>query len=1049
MVKFSRALTLKPVINAVCWQWLLMMLLTPNTVLALCSGDYHGLAVINEVFKQSQGRQTDFYIEVKILSASLSNVDYDTWTLESCTASGCSGAIQLSRSDASNLPWIVTGKSLLGSGNYIDLSNGTFVILKDGNGDTIDYLSIAGYTNGIDNTCATAYEWQFPSSNTKNVRRVPDGAGNWDAQPGNSGGNTAGDDNTNSGGGGPEVVVNNVSTQQGQNLTFSVSLSASSGSDITVTYYTQDQTAIASRDYVGVASGSVVVRAGDSSANISVSTIGSGATINRTMRLILQSASTGSITGQVGVGTIIPPPAPSIDHFSISHSGSGVTCEAEAVTITAHDASHNPVAVTSDTSLTVTTSPAVTAILPANPVILSGDSRATLYINQSTSLSGIDIDVSGGSTSDLDDGGSEDALLSFAEAGFRFYADGNHTGVTPILTQVAGKPNTTAPGAQALTLRAVRTNSDTGACEAALQGSTTINIAYECNNPAVCTNSNDLSFSGSSTVSAQRNDDGVSLSYTPVSMQFDVNGEAPFSMRYADVGQLSLHARIDAAASVPEPAFVLEGSSNAFVVRPFGVSLDYGGQRSADYADDGLLNDSTGFNATWSPDGNGSAFMVAGQGFNLGLTAVVWQAADDSDSDGIPDAGANLYDNAITQNFGNETSGSAVTLSRTLVAPSGGDSGSFVSPVLTAGGGSSDFTNGVATASVSWDEVGIIDISASLLNYLGDSAANTTTTAASFGRFVPASFDVVVSDGSFAGAAGGFSYIGQSFGYDTVPSATIIARNALGGVTQNYTLGDFMKLTPSSIGRSFSGTDNAQLGADGLTLMAAATDMIAGSGTMSVLAPGQLSYTFDAADTFSFIKNSHSEIGPFISSLTINATSLNDADGVAATSLPSWSPAGIESRYGRWMMSNAFGPETESLVMRANVEYLNGSGNYEINTADNSTNITSLISTTPSGAAGAGEISGIVVGSGSTDLNFQAPLASGDAGWVFTSPYSLASPGANYTGVVDVQVDLSSLPWLRYDWVGSGTLVDHPGVSASFGQFRGHDRIIYWREVAP
>jgi MSHA biogenesis protein MshQ len=55
----------------------------------------------------------------------------------------------------------------------------------------------------------------------------------------------------------------------------------------------------------------------------------------------------------------------------------------------------------------------------------------------------------------------------------------------------------------------------------------------------------------------------------------------------------------------------------------------------------------------------------------------------------------------------------------------------------------------------------------------------------------------------------------------------------------------------------------------------------------------------------------------------------------------------------------------------------------------------------------------------------------------------LSSPGATNTGSVDVTLDAPS--WLEYDWTGSGP--QDPFGTAIFGQFRGHDKVIYWREV--
>jgi MSHA biogenesis protein MshQ len=37
--------------------------------------------------------------------------------------------------------------------------------------------------------------------------------------------------------------------------------------------------------------------------------------------------------------------------------------------------------------------------------------------------------------------------------------------------------------------------------------------------------------------------------------------------------------------------------------------------------------------------------------------------------------------------------------------------------------------------------------------------------------------------------------------------------------------------------------------------------------------------------------------------------------------------------------------------------------------------------------------------------------------------------------------------WLKYDWNNNGSYVDKPRAIATFGVFRGNDRIISWREV--
>ena len=68
---------------------------------------------------------------------------------------------------------------------------------------------------------------------------------------------------------------------------------------------------------------------------------------------------------------------------------------------------------------------------------------------------------------------------------------------------------------------------------------------------------------------------------------------------------------------------------------------------------------------------------------------------------------------------------------------------------------------------------------------------------------------------------------------------------------------------------------------------------------------------------------------------------------------------------------------------------------------------------------------------------------------------SLIGPGAGNDGTVDIVVDLSvatgaGLPWLQYDWPSDGNMDgvpdDDPVGRATFGIFRGNNRIIYMRE---
>ena len=156
--------------------------------------------------------------------------------------------------------------------NAINLGKGGMsVLLQDSNGDTIDYLSVDGYDNNQDTSCTPAYDWQAPASNTHALFRDPDGNGTWVHKSGNSGGNTQG--GTNAGSGSPLVSITDAIVSPGDTAVFDVTMDQTSSSDVTVTYQTQDASAVAGTDYTAQ-SGTITIPAGNTGPiTISVPTV--------------------------------------------------------------------------------------------------------------------------------------------------------------------------------------------------------------------------------------------------------------------------------------------------------------------------------------------------------------------------------------------------------------------------------------------------------------------------------------------------------------------------------------------------------------------------------------------------------------------------------------------------------------------------------------------------------------------------------------------------------------------------------------------------------
>lgn len=57
------------------------------------------------------------------------------------------------------------------------------------------------------------------------------------------------------------------------------------------------------------------------------------------------------------------------------------------------------------------------------------------------------------------------------------------------------------------------------------------------------------------------------------------------------------------------------------------------------------------------------------------------------------------------------------------------------------------------------------------------------------------------------------------------------------------------------------------------------------------------------------------------------------------------------------------------------------------------------------------------------------------------------APGAGNMGSFTMKVSPENYPWLTFDWDGDGLHDNGPHAQFNFGSYRGHDRVIYWREI--
>ena len=205
----------------------ILLSLNPLQAMAACS-PYAGQATLNEFFKDrtNQANDVDDFLEVKLLDTSIPFSVYSQWTVEVCEdnepgnnndADGCSGEVSISAFTDTTVPWLVLRDNSIG--RYFNLKTGFDAILKDSNGDVIDYISVDGYNALEDPSCTGAslpYDTTFgaPGASDKFIFRVPDGTGDWDSAEGASEPPTE-DDSNDGGVDVPALSFSNVSIEQG------------------------------------------------------------------------------------------------------------------------------------------------------------------------------------------------------------------------------------------------------------------------------------------------------------------------------------------------------------------------------------------------------------------------------------------------------------------------------------------------------------------------------------------------------------------------------------------------------------------------------------------------------------------------------------------------------------------------------------------------------------------------------------------------------------------------------------------------------------------
>lgn len=529
---------------------------------------------------------------------------------------------------------------------------------------------------------------------------------------------------------------------------------------------------------------------------------------------------------------------------------------------------------------------------------------------------------------------------------------------------------------------------------------TPVEIAIECSSPATCSAEagSDFFLNGSPVTKTNA---GSALTYTNANITFDAeNGVTLGNLQYNDAGQVTIHIRVGTATV-----------SKTVVVYPEKLQLQTDAVATA--------GANTNLQVTARSKGIVLPNYQPGQ-----LQVALERSLPNILPNGIDFSGqlSSNYFNTLADGVG--TSNGAGTNKRRLTSFE-----SLSSPLV--------FNNGVGVLPVSYSEVGNALFDIVDANYFGETLSASVSTASDREvKFIPAYFRLENSTHNYGAFCGSFQYLGQNFFSASGTEIDLQAYNNGGTPTRYYDSGTGGGIFAFSTAGLLSNRTYIDL-VGGHTLGVNAAGSVTLSGASDYDAT--FTMTISSADSFNIAKQATltaplSSGSDYDVSLRIPGSDLTDANNVGIEGAPAnvdVGPltSGVEVREGRFVLANGFGPENESLSMPFAVQYFDGS-DWIVNTDDSCMQFDAinLVSN---------DASSVISTSGSGTL--QEGVTTNAAGTIQIDAFGS-------TREIPVEYEIpADLLFLQFNWNGSGP--ENPSATASFGQFRGNDRIIHWREV--
>jgi MSHA biogenesis protein MshQ len=734
---------------------------------------------------------------------------------------------------------------------------------------------------------------------------------------------------------------------------------------------------------------------------------------------------------------------PEIDHFRIEHPAEVLTCQSANITIRACIDENCTEEFADPTTVTFSIYAEDTGdLVSSNMYTFTGNidlplrhtTAETLYLRLENPSIGAENNLYCNNEERI----NQQCWIEFVDTAI--FIDGDSSDAendSDIVTQIAGKPSNENPDAKTFQVKVLRTDENTGACVPALIADGTAKFSYLV--PEIAHGLTDNTFSVNS------NGDSTSLfaANTPKDLDliFDNNGVASFDLTSTDTGKYQLQVSMDILVTdengnpltdidgnPTNETYTVSDTSNTFIVRPLAVFVDATGNPNA-------------------LDSEGFKFTTAGNDFTLNFKALSWNGNANSEGEWSAAPASNLND---PDNYARVPEWNIVQPEINVIIPADNGDLTFNEDVTFAAGSNS------VSVDANFNDVGIIQFDNVALDFMGE---EVLLNSPYIGRFYPHHFELTQGDLTNRVESGcshsDFTYLGENLEF----TYTLTAKNAFDTsdtsqddttTTKNY-VGNFAKFHGDiDVDEDWGENEIYKIWAK-YTKPNGDQDWLTEDDRIIVEDMNISDPWTNGEATFNVllnIKRNTPPDGPFknvrfgVLLQDDDERKIDPIDEIISGEDVDWvqaAPTSTELRYGLLQVANAHGSELLPIKdIEVSAEYYDETHNiFRLNNIDSCTSYD------------AGEIDW-------NDARYfdglsQNISATGTGNLVKgRNTFSIHQAGDPETGPGTTGYVLYESPtesYLQYDWNGDDNYDDNPTARATFGIYKGNERIIYLRET--